>query len=93
MNQIKTSIGPDELEALIRRIVREELTQLLQTPVVSILDDWKQEGSDDPIEDDFLLKDALVVLKQYKNIPEAWISWEDFEQELDEAEAAGELPD
>lgn len=86
MSQITTSISPEELEALIRRVVREELTRLLQTPVQSILDDWKQEGPDNPIEDDLLLKDALAVLQSYEHKPEAWTSWEDFEAELDEAD-------
>lgn len=90
MSQITTSISPEELEALIRRVVREELTRLLQTPVQSILDDWKQEGPDNPIEDDLLLQDALAVLQSYEHKPEAWMSWEDFEAELDEAEAKGE---
>ena len=93
MNQIMTSISQDELEALIRRVIREELIRLLQTPVQSILDNWRQEGPDNPIEDDLLLKDALMVLQNHKNEPEAWLSWEDFELELDQAEAKGELPD
>ncbi len=75
---------PDELEVLIRRVIREELIRLLQAPVRSILDDWKQEGPDEPIEDDLLLQDALAVLQNYGDKPEAWLSWEDFETELDE---------
>lgn len=92
MSEIAISIGPDELEALIRRVIREELARLLQTPVKSILDDWKQEGPDDPIADDLLLKDALAVIQKYKDTP-AWIDWEEFETELDKVEAASELPD
>lgn len=87
------SLSPHDLENLIRRVVREELSRLLYIPVRSILEDWKQEGPDDLSEDDILLTEALAVLRQYGDHPEAWMSWEDFEEELDEAEAAGELPD
>ena len=38
-----------------------------------------------------LLKDALALLEEYGNKPESWMSWEEFEAELDRAEAAGEL--
>lgn len=93
MSQITASLSPDELEALIRRIVREELIRLLRTPVRSILEDWSQEGPDNPAEDDLLLHEALSVLREYGDKPEAWMSWEDFEAELDRAEAAGELSD
>jgi len=70
----------------------EELATLLRKPVGSILDDWKQEGPEDSLGDDVLLRDALAVLPQYENTPEAWRRWEDFEAELDRAEASGELP-
>lgn len=82
-----------EVEGFIRRVVREELIQLLRTPVRSIVEDWKQEGSDDSNGDKLLLHEALMVLQKNKDKPEAWMNWEDFEAELDRAEAAGELPD
>lgn len=93
MSQITVSLSPDELETLIRRVVREELIRLLCTPARSILKDWSQEGTDNPAEDELLLHEALAVLREYVDKPEAWMSWEDFEAELDRAEAAGELPD
>lgn len=37
--------------------------------------------------------EPVAVLKQYGDKPEPWIKWEDFEAELDRAEAAGKLPD
>ena len=94
MNANQTTIPADlaALETLVRRLVRAELRRLLEKPARSILEDWKQEGSDDPAGDVLLLNDALAVLQQYKDNPEAWMSWEDFEAELDKAEAAGELP-
>jgi hypothetical protein len=93
MSQTTVSLSPDELEVLVRRVVREELTRLLRSPVRSILEDWRQEGLDDPAEDELLLSEALAVLQEYGGKPEAWMTWEDFEAELDRAEAAGELPD
>jgi hypothetical protein len=91
-NQTTIAVSQADLETLVRRLVREELHQLLNMPARSILEDWKQEGPNDPAGDALLLRDALTVLQQYENIPDAWMSWEDFEAELDKAEAAGELP-
>ncbi len=93
MSQTTVSLSPDKLEVLIRRVVREELIHLLRTPVRSILEDWRQEGPDDPAGDKVLLREALTVLQEYGNKPEAWMNWEEFEAELDREEAAGELPD
>ncbi len=46
------TIGLTNLEDLIRRIVREvvheELSRLPRTAAPSILDDWSQEGPDEP---------------------------------------------
>jgi len=92
MRQTTVTLSPNELQVLVRRVVREELTRLLRAPVRSILEDWRQEGPDDPAEDALLLREALVVLQRYEDQPEAWMNWEDFESELDRAEAAGELP-
>jgi hypothetical protein len=94
------SIGLSDLENLMRRVVREvvreELSRLSRArprPITrSILDDWSQEGPDDPAGDDELLAEAMAVLDEYGNKPETWITWEDLEAELDRAEARGELP-
>lgn len=94
MNIHQTTIPTDlaALETLVRRVVREEFRRLLEKPARSILEDWKQEGPNDPTGDALLLSDALAVLQKYKYSPQTWMSWEDFETELDKAEAAGELP-
>jgi len=92
MRQTTVTLSPNELQVLVRRVVREELTRLLRAPVRSILEDWRQEGPDDPAEDELLLREALAVLQGYEDQPDAWMNWEDFEAELDRAEAAGELP-
>ena len=72
----------EELEAFIRSVVREEVKRLLQTPPVSILDDWSQEGPENPAEDEKLLQEAMSVLEKYQDDDQAWMSWEDFEKEL-----------
>lgn len=93
MSQTTISLSPNELEVLVRRVVREELAHLLRSPVRSVLEDWAQEGPDDPAEDELLLSEALAVLQEYGDKTEAWMDWEDFEAELDRAERVGELPD
>ncbi len=78
-----TSMSSQELENLIRRVIREELIRLLHTPVRSILEDPRHEGQgDDPAGDRMLLRDALEILQKYDDKPDAWIKWEDFETEL-----------
>ena len=83
----------EELEPLIRRVVREELTDPLSAPASSILEDWRHEGPEDAAQDALLLRDALRALEVDGDRPQAWMSWEECETELDRAEAAGELPD
>jgi hypothetical protein len=82
VNQINGSISSNELEAFVRRVVREEIARLLHAPVRSILIAQSQEGPDDPAGDELLLREALAVLQEYGDKPEAWMDWEDFEAEL-----------
>jgi len=77
------SLGPRELEVFVRRVVREEIARLLHLPVRSVLKDQSQEGPDDSAGDESLLREALAILQEYKDKPEAWMNWEDFEAELD----------
>ena len=92
-NSDTNSINTAELEGLVRRVVREELSRLLREPIRSVLEDAEHEGPENPVEDELLLKDALAVLEEYGDKPESWMSWEKFEAELDRAEATGELRD
>jgi len=96
VTQAAITISLTDLENIIRRVVREvmqeELSHLPRAPVASILDDWSQEGPDDPAGDEQLLHEAMAVLKQYGDKPETWTKWEDLEAELDRAEASSELP-
>jgi hypothetical protein len=87
------ALSPDQLEQLIRRIVREEVSRLLRPSKPSPLDDWSHEGPEDPDGDAELLQQALEVIRQREQSPEAAMSWEEFKAELRRAEAAGELPD
>jgi hypothetical protein len=75
-----------ELEALIWRVLREELTRLVrQQP--SILDDWSQEGPADPAGDADLLHEVLAQMEREKATPAARIPWDEAKAELDRAEA------
>ena len=91
--QTTIALSPADLEALIRRVVREEIGRLLAATKPSILDDWSHEGPDDPEGDAELLKEALEVIKEYGDKAGAWTDWETFKAEMRQAEAAGELPD
>lgn len=92
--QTLATISVAELEALIRRVVREELARLVQQQAPdSILDDWSHEGPEDPEGDQELLEEALAALAYAKAHPETLRRWEDVQAELDRAETAGELPD
>lgn len=85
-------LSPEDLESLIRRVVREELARLADAPT-SILHDWRHEGPDDPEGDEELAQEAEILSRKYRESPDELMTLEDFEKELAFAEAAGELPD
>jgi hypothetical protein len=89
--QTMIPMSPAELEALIRRVVREAISQLVQQPQSVAVTSPSQEGQEDPAGDQQLLVGALAVLEHYGDKPEAWTDWETFKAELKEAEAAGEI--
>jgi hypothetical protein len=72
----------EDLEAMIRRVLREELANLLERSRIEIA-----------LEDESLARDALAILVADRDRPEAWVSWEQAKAEIASAEAAGELPD
>lgn len=87
------TISLTDLENLIRRVVREELTRPSHAPAPSILDDWSHEGPDDPAGDEELLAEALVMSQQHRENKEGWKGWEDLKTELkQETEATHVLP-
>ena len=73
----------DDLETLIRRVVREELARLSDAPT-SILHDWRHEGPDDPAGDEALAREAEALSRNYRAAPEELTTLEDFERELAE---------
>jgi hypothetical protein len=81
-----------DLETMVRRVVRNELVRLLRSPLPTVLSEWAKAEEHDAVEDNLLLGEALSVLQEYADKPESWLKWEEFEAELDRAEAAGELP-
>jgi hypothetical protein len=82
MNDITAPITPEELETLIRRVVREEIYRVFRKPR-SLLEDQSQEGDEDPGEDAELLQEALRLLQGKSDKPADWIAWEDLEVDLD----------
>lgn len=92
LTQTVATLSAAEFEALLRRIVREEISRVLHAPAPNPVDDWSHEGPDDPEGDAILLAEALEMIERRKTHPEDLMSLEDFEAELKRAEAAGELP-
>lgn len=96
MSSATIALSPTDLEAMLRKVIREEvrreLRRLREDPL-AILYDWRQEGPDDPEGDEILARDALELSARYRDSPGELTSLEDFQQELAQAEAAGELPD
>ena len=94
--QATITISLIDLEALIRRVVREavreELSRMLRKPRPPVLEDWEHEGPDDPKGDEELLAESLDMSQGHRENQEGWKDWEAFKAELKAAEAAGELP-
>ena len=82
------SVSLNDLESLIRRVIREELARQRQQ---DILDDWSHEGPDDPLGDEELLGDALAASQAYRTSKEGWLIWDDIELGIERAEAAGAM--
>ncbi len=82
----------EDLESLVRRVIREEFLAFLRSPEATF-ETWQREEADEARHDSILLREALEILQADGDRPEAWISMEEAEAELDRAEAAGELPD
>ena len=73
-------LAPDEQLQLVTHIVKRVQPLVIEPP-----------DEDDDEDDEELAREAEEILA---NTPDdAWISLEEFEAELDRAEAAGELPD
>ena len=95
--QFSTTLSLPEMEALIRRAVKEavheEFVRVLRQTPASVTENWAHEGPDDPAADQLLLAEALSDRDRYRTDSERWMDWDAFRAELKAAEAAGELPD
>ncbi len=95
--QFTTTLSLTEMEAFIRRIVKEavhdEFVSVMQHSPSSIAADWAHEGPDDPDGDRLLLAEAVTARERYRANPQEAMDWETFKAELREAETAGELAD
>ena len=95
--QVNTTVSLTELEAFIRRAVKEavheEFTRVLRQTPTPVVEDWTHEGPGDPTGDQMLLAEALAERERYRANPETWLDWGAFKAELKAAEAAGELPE
>ncbi|MCS6841146.1 MAG: hypothetical protein RMJ54_14680 [Roseiflexaceae bacterium] len=94
-SQFMTTLTLEEMEALIRRVVREAVHEEIERALrrLSIAEDWSHEGPDDPEGDQRLLTEALEERERYRTDQTGWQSWDRFKAELKAAEARGELPD
>jgi len=92
MDRTNISLNPTDLEALVRRVVREELARLVRSHRPTG-DDPRYEGPLDETGDAALVIEALEVLEAYGDDPRNWLDWREVRDELQRAEAAGELPD
>lgn len=88
--ELTVQIPNESLEQLVRRIVREELLRLVEREL-PISENWQHEGEVDMAGDEMLLAEALAVLEEFADQPDAWTDWADFEAKLDRAEVEGEL--
>ncbi len=86
--QMALPSSSEELEALIRQVVREEFVALVAAARVPGRED-ESTGVSLNREDAALLRDGLAILRADGDRPEVWMSWSEAEAELGRAEAEG----
>ena len=91
-SSLAANLAIAELEALIRRVVREALVRLVQQQPRSIADNWSHECPDDPHSDAALFNDVLEQIEHEQATPAIRIAWEATKAELERDAVAGELP-
>lgn len=89
--ETSTTVSVAELEAIVRRVVREEIRHQADWIVREMIEFWRNEGPPDPEDDEMLLKDALEQIEKYKDDYSGCITLEELEAEL--AAESNELPD
>ena len=75
------SIPLSELEALLRRVVREEVHNEL-AHLLNPLDDLTHDGPEDAAADAALLAEALGESERHRQNPEGWQNWQSFKAQL-----------
>ena len=84
--QFTTTLSLNEMESLIRRVVKEavhqEFARVMRQLPSPIVDDWAHEGPDDPAGDRLLLAEALAESERYRAHPQEHLDWEAFKAEL-----------
>ena len=90
MQQFNTTLSLSEMEAMIRRVVKEavseEFTRLLQQRPGAVAENWAHEGEDDPAGDELLLAEALAVRERYRTNPAGRVDWATFKAEIAEGQ-------
>jgi hypothetical protein len=89
--EVAVTITVAELEAIIRRVVREEMQRHSDWIVRELIEFWRNEGPPDLEDDEMLLKDALEQIEKYNDDYSSCITLEELEAEL--AAESNELPD
>jgi uncharacterized protein (DUF433 family) len=83
--QVNTTLNLAELEALIRRVVKEavheEFARVLRQPPAAVVEDRNHEGPSDPAGEQLVLAEALAERDRYRTNPGAAIAWGAFKEE------------
>jgi hypothetical protein len=93
--ETQTTPKPDlftYIQSLVDQLHPDERLQLVSY-IVSTVQPFIVDPVDDDDDDEELLRDAMEALEYARAHPETVMTLQEFEAELDRAEAAGELPD
>jgi uncharacterized protein (DUF433 family) len=84
--QYNTTLNLTELEALIRRAVKEavheEFSRVMRQAPASAVENRPHEGPGDPAGDQLVLAEALAERDRYRTDPETWMAWGAFKKEM-----------
>jgi uncharacterized protein (DUF433 family) len=84
--QYNTTLNLTELEALIRRAVKEavheEFVRLLRQPPASVVENRSHEGPGDPAGDQLMLAETLAERDRYRTNQEVGMEWGAFKKEM-----------
>ena len=84
--QHNTTLSLTELEALIRRAVKEavheEFARVLRQAPASAVENWSHDDPSDPAGVQLALAEALAERDRYRTNPETWMAWGAFKKEM-----------